>query len=149
MSDLIIAPHRAYQPELADDYDALSTSLHLAYKWPHDPAEFEALCSSQTSTLYIGKLAERAVAMAVMIKPVDSLGHRTAIFEDLAVHGEFQGRGIGGELMTFLEEEAVVFGATRIELHSRRSREAAQGLYKKSGFEIVDTNIFRKVLSEI
>lgn len=146
MVGLEVKPQAGYNPDLADDYDALLAALHLTDKWDHDKTEIQAVCECPTSTLYLGILDERAVAMASMIHPVVSLGHRTAIFEDLAVHPEYTNRGIGAHILGYLENEAISLGATRIEFHSRPSREAAHRLYKRHGFEEVTTTFFRKNL---
>ncbi len=147
MVGLEVKPQAGYNPDLADDYDALLAALHLTDKWEHDKTEIQAVCECPTSTLYLGILAERAVAMITMIHPVTSLGHRTAVIEDFAVHPEFTKRGIGAHILDYLENEAKSLGATRIEFHSRPSRQAAHRLYKRQGFEVVNTDLFRKVIS--
>lgn len=146
MVGLEVKPQAGYNPDLADDYDALLAALHLTDKWEHDKTEIQAVCECPTSTLYLGILAEQAVAMATMIHLVVSLGHRTAIFEDLAVHPKYTKRGIGAHILDYLENEAISLGATRIEFHSRPSREVAHRLYKRQGFEEVTTTFFRKNL---
>lgn len=145
--ELTIVRQTSYVPERAADYDELLASLHMRPTWRHEPANIQILCESQTSNFYLAMLAKRAVGMATLVKPFDSLSHTTAVFEDVATHREFRGIGIGGRLVRHLEEEALALGATRIELHSREARTDAQRLYRKHGFEEVETTLFRKNLA--
>ena len=66
-----------------------------------------------------------------------------AWIEDVIVDGNQRGRGIG-ELLTrqalMIAREA---GATTVDLTSRPSREAANRLYQRIGFERRETNVYR------
>jgi GNAT superfamily N-acetyltransferase len=146
MSELLIKPHGEYDPQLGGDYDELFASLHRVSTWEHNPAEIDRVCKSPTSIFYLATIAERAVAMATLIKPYDTVGNRTVILEDFATHREYRRRGIARRLLIFLESEAIDLGATKIEFHSRPEREAAHRLYKSEGFDEVPTTPFRKLL---
>ena len=146
MPELQLVEQKVYQPGLAADYDELLASLHQVDSFNHDPEDIQAVCASQTSNFYLGMLGERAVAMATFVKPFDSLGHRTAMIDDVAVRKTSWGHQIGDTVVNLLGEHALSLGATRIDLHSASTREAAEALYIKHGFEIVGTRLFRKVL---
>ena len=141
-----IIQQTSYAPELAYDYNELLASLHMSPTWQHEPVDIQILCESQTSNFYLAMLAERAIGMATLVKPFDCLGHTTAMFEDVATHRDFRGRGVGSALVSFLTEEALALGATRVELHRRDARADAQRLYRRHGFETVETTLFRKDL---
>jgi len=132
-----------YEPGLARDYDELLASLHLTDSFNHDPKEIQKVCQSNSSHLYLGMIAERAVAMTTLIDPYDSINHRTARIEDFSVAREHQRKGIAGTLLRFIIEKALEKEADRIELTSSDKREDAHGLYLKNGFTFVDTNMMR------
>jgi len=56
----------------------------------------------------------------------------------IAVDPDLRGRGLGALLLTSLLTRAMVLGARRATLEVRVSNEAAQGLYLKYGFQIVE-----------
>ena len=62
---------------------------------------------------------------------------REAELGDLAVAPSDRRRGIGGELVAAVLEEARSRGVVRIFLQVREGNQSAQGLYRSRGFEIV------------
>ena len=64
--------------------------------------------------------------MGVMV-PLD----RGFSLEFLCVDTTLQGSGIGGKLLTALEERALALGATYMTMHARVS---AQGFYERHGY---------------
>ena len=148
MNNLEIVESHFYDPQLAKDYDALLASLHLTETFSHDRDEIQKVSESSSSHLYLGMLAERAVAMTTLIDPYDSIGHRTARIEDFSVAREHHRKGFAGVMLKFIIDQASAKGADRIELTSSSKREEAHVLYLKNGFTFVDTNIMRLILSE-
>ena len=146
MTDINIVEQEKYKPELASHYDELLASLHLVESFNHSPEEIQGVCEAMGSSFYLGMLGNVPVAMTTLIHPVLSLGHRTAIVEDVSVHRNYRGMGIGLSMISFVEAEAYGLGANRIELHSSDARIEAHNLYKKTGFIVFDTNLFRKAL---
>jgi ribosomal protein S18 acetylase RimI-like enzyme len=67
-----------------------------------------------------------------------------ARIEDLIVQKTARGRGVGRSLVQKAIEMADAFGAEAIDLTTHPSREAANTLYKKLGFEIRETNAYRR-----
>lgn len=63
--------------------------------------------------------------------------------EDVVVDEAARGRGVGEALMKAVLELAQAKGAETVDLTSRPSRETANRLYKKLGFEPRETNIYR------
>lgn len=82
------------------------------------------------------------VGMASLV-PVHTLSHHKGLVEDVVVHKEYQGRGIGKFLMQHVIEQAKILGLQHIELTSNPSREAANALYLKLGFKPRETNTYR------
>jgi ribosomal protein S18 acetylase RimI-like enzyme len=69
-----------------------------------------------------------------------------AWIEDVVVDEQARGAGAGAELTLAALEQAGQAGAKTVELTSRASREAANRLYQRLGFELRETNVYRKTL---
>jgi ribosomal protein S18 acetylase RimI-like enzyme len=70
-----------------------------------------------------------------------------ARIEDLIVQETARGRGVGRSLVQKAIEMAEALGAETVDLTTHPSREAANTLYKKLGFEIRETNAYRRRVS--
>jgi ribosomal protein S18 acetylase RimI-like enzyme len=71
-----------------------------------------------------------------------------AWIEDVVVDGAVRGRGVGEALTRHALERAREAGARTVDLTSRPSREAANRLYRRVGFEERSTNVYRFDLNE-
>ncbi len=69
-----------------------------------------------------------------------------AWIEDVIVDGNQRGQGIGETLTRHALMVAKAAGATTVDLTSRPSREAANRLYQRVGFERRETNVYRYYL---
>lgn len=65
--------------------------------------------------------------------------------EDVVVDKEARGRGIGEKLIRTAIERAKAEGAKTVDLTSRPSRVEAHRLYKRCGFEMRETCVFRRI----
>lgn len=65
---------------------------------------------------------------------------------NVCVSKECQGKGYGKELMSKIDEYAKEIDLEYIILTSNKKRVSAHRLYKKCGYEIVDTCFFKKKL---
>ncbi|CAM2996936.1 GNAT family N-acetyltransferase [Actinomyces slackii] len=63
--------------------------------------------------------------------------------EDVVVDSQARGQGAGRALVEAAVEHAASVGARTVDLTSRPSREAANRLYQRSGFELRETNVYR------
>ena len=79
--------------------------------------------------------------LTLVIFPIPS-GVRAWI-EDVVVDEAGRGRGVGELLNRFALELAKQEGARTVDLTSRSSREAANRLYQRIGFQPRATNIYR------
>jgi ribosomal protein S18 acetylase RimI-like enzyme len=68
---------------------------------------------------------------------------RKARIEDVVVDQAARGRGVGEALVKECVEVARRGGAGIVELQSARSREAANRLYPRLGFELRNSNVYR------
>ncbi|HVL03245.1 MAG TPA: GNAT family N-acetyltransferase [Acidimicrobiales bacterium] len=66
-----------------------------------------------------------------------------AWIEDVVVDEAVRGGGVGEALTRAALERAAAAGARSVDLTSRPSREAANRLYRRLGFEPRDTNVYR------
>jgi ribosomal protein S18 acetylase RimI-like enzyme len=69
-----------------------------------------------------------------------------AWIEDVVVDEGARGRGIGEALTREALTRAASAGARTVELTSRPSREAANRLYRRLGFVVRETNVYRREL---
>jgi len=63
--------------------------------------------------------------------------------EDVVVDEAYRGKGIGKDLMKTAIEYARSSGARSVDLTSRPDRVAANKLYRKLGFDLRETNVYR------
>ena len=68
---------------------------------------------------------------------------RKAWVEDVVVDEKARGRGVGKLLTEHAIQVAREHGAHSVDLTSRPSREAANALYQRVGFEQRETNVYR------
>lgn len=80
-------------------------------------------------------------SMTLVVFPIPT-GVRAWI-EDVVVDEAARGKGVGAALNTEAIRLATEMGAKSIDLTSRPSREAANRLYQRLGFEVRDTNVYR------
>ena len=66
-----------------------------------------------------------------------------AWIEDVVVDEAGRGRGVGNALNAEALARAAALGAKTVDLTSRPSREAANRLYRRLGFEKRETNVYR------
>ncbi len=112
--------------------------------------ELQWIASSEASTLFIarddaqgGKIVG-SLTLATFRIPT---GIRSWI-EDVVVDTEERGKGIGELLTRAALKKAKELGAKTVDLTSRPSREAANRLYQKVGFQLRQTNTYRYDLTK-
>ena len=80
--------------------------------------------------------------MATLVTFLIPTGFRSWV-EDVIADPDHAGKGIGVTLCEAMIERARALGATTVDLTSRPSREAANHLYRKVGFTLRETNVYR------
>ena len=73
---------------------------------------------------------------------------RRAWIEDVVVDDAARGLGVGSALTQAMVDRAEELGCTTVDLTSRPTREAANRLYQREGFEVRDTNVYRRKLED-
>ena len=109
-------------------------------------AEVEALVHSQSSTLQIVRDPQIIGALTLVVFRTPTGVH--AWIEDVVVDSTERGRGIGEALSWAGIALAKNLGAGEVNLTSRPSREAANRLYQRLGFQLRNTNVYRFPLKD-
>ncbi|MEI6629218.1 MAG: GNAT family N-acetyltransferase [Actinomycetota bacterium] len=112
---------------------------------PPSREQLQAIISSDASTVFIARVDGHIVGsltLAVFLIPTAT----RAWIEDVVVAESARGHGVGEALNTAAIAEARRRGAVTVELTSRPSRESANRLYQRLGFDSRDTNVYRYIL---
>ena len=110
------------------------------------PPDFETLdriAKSEASTLLIARDSNGAIVGSMTLAMFDIPTGRRAWVEDVVVDTAARGQGVGRLLNERALEIAADAGAKTVDLTSRPTREAANRLYQRIGFEQRDTNVYR------
>ena len=91
--------------------------------------------------LFVARCEGSIVGMGTLVVYTVLTG-TAAHVEDLVVDTRYRGRGIGERLMRELMSQARAGGAGEIALTSHPTREAANRLYQRLGFELGGTNYY-------
>ena len=99
------------------------------------------VAGSETGELLAAVAGERIVGVLTLAW-YDAPSGRKAWIEDVVVDGAARGCGAGDALVRAAEEHAARIGAGKVMLTWNPAREAARALYRKVGFEEVETTVF-------
>jgi ribosomal protein S18 acetylase RimI-like enzyme len=107
-------------------------------------AYFEEIVGTETNILLIARDdAGGEIVGSVTLVLIRIPSGRRARLESVVVDPALRGRGIGESLCRAAIEAAAASGVTEIDLTSSPSREAANRLYVRLGFEHRETNVYR------
>ncbi len=95
------------------------------------------------NTVFVARDADDQVVgtLTLVVFPLPT-GMRAWI-EDVVVDAEARGLGAGAALTDAALGRAAELGARTVDLTSRPSREAANRLYQRAGFQVRTTNVYR------
>jgi ribosomal protein S18 acetylase RimI-like enzyme len=136
----IAGPHDA--PALADALETLVPQLSRSNPPPSLEA-VEAMLAHEAITQFLARDDGGAIVGVATLAVFPMPTGRRAWIEDVIVDEASSGQGIGRRLTEAMIERARELGCTTVDLTSRPSREAANHLYLKVGFEPRDTNVYR------
>ncbi len=85
---------------------------------------------------------DKIIGMASLIT-IQTLSAKSAHIEDVVVDIQYRGQGLGKLLSNKLLARARALKISHIDLTSKPTRQAANALYKKIGFEKRETNVYR------
>lgn len=109
-------------------------------------AALREIVGGETSRIYTLRTPEhRLLAMATLSLCPLPTGTKAWV-EDVVTLPDHRGKGYARRLIEHLTAEARRAGAQSLNLTSRPSREAANRLYRSLGFELRETNVYKKEL---
>jgi ribosomal protein S18 acetylase RimI-like enzyme len=109
---------------------------------PLTTADVEALVASPVTVLFVARDEGRIVGSLTLVVFAILTGLRAWI-EDVVVDGSARGAGVGEALTNAAIDESRRRRVRSIDLTTRPSREAANRLYARLGFELRETNVYR------
>jgi ribosomal protein S18 acetylase RimI-like enzyme len=130
-----------------DDLVAAFAELipQLSSSPPPSSADLAAIVDAADTVLFVARLDGRIVGSLTLAMYRMPTGTKAWI-EDVVVDAAARGRGVGEALNRAAIAEAAHRGAKNVNLTSRSSREAANRLYRRLGFDHYDTNVYRYTL---
>jgi len=133
-SDELVAAFKRLVPQLSSSASAPSR------------AELEEIVSSPATKLLLARDEDEGVVGSLTLALFRIPTGLRAWIEDVVVDEAARGRGVGDALNRFALDRARAGGAKTVDLTSRPSREAANALYQKLGFELRNSNLYRFAL---
>jgi ribosomal protein S18 acetylase RimI-like enzyme len=125
-----LAALQALLPELSSSAPTLTLS------------DLETVVGSPATVLFVARRAGRLVGSLTLVVFSAPTGPRAWI-EDVVVSPSERGGGIGAALVQAALKRASDSGSRTVDLTSRPSRQAANRLYVRLGFELRQTNVYR------
>lgn len=132
-------------PELLEAWARLMPQLSSSAPAPTE-AWLKELIGSDT-VLFVARIDGRIVGSLSLVLTRIPVGLKAWI-EDVVVDEAWRGRRVGEHLSRAAIERAQQAGARNINLESRPSREAAHRLYRRIGFQVRETSVYRYNASE-
>jgi ribosomal protein S18 acetylase RimI-like enzyme len=130
--------------EIVAAFDRLIPQLSSSSPPPGRPG-LAAIVTNPESALFLARVDGRIVGSLTLALYRIPTGLK-AFIEDVVVDESARGYGVGEALSRAAVDEARRRGAKDVSLSSRPSREAANRLYQRIGFERRDTNVYRLTL---
>ncbi len=109
--------------------------------------ELEGIVTSPATRLLLAQRGDGVVAGMLTLALYRIPTETCAWIEDVVVDEQARGRGIGERLIRSALRLAEAEGVAVVDLTSRPTREAANRLYRRIGFQARETNIYRFYLS--
>lgn len=106
-----------------------------------DPAQLQRVIEAPTTALFSAELDGQIVGLLTLAW-YDVPSGRKAWIEDVVVDSAARGCGAGQALVGAAQQHAAQIGACKVMLTSSEARTAARALYRKMGFEAVQTTVF-------
>ena len=136
----------AVTTELIDAFARLIPQLSSSSPPPSE-AELEAVVTAEDTHLLISRDDDGTITGTTTLVVFRIPTGVRALIEDVVVDSAYAGRGISYDIARYALDLARRHGAKTVDLTSRPSRQAANHVYKKLGFEQRETNVYRFDLS--
>ena len=136
-----IAIAKTVDDDLVEAFERLIPQLSSSSP-PPGRTGLEAIVDNPNSALLLATIDGKVVGSLTLAFYMIPTGLKAWI-EDVVVDNEARGHGVGESLNLAAIEEARRRGSKDVSLTSRPSREAANRLYRRLGFEQRETNVYR------
>ena len=127
--------------ELVAAFDRLIPQLSSSSPPPGGDG-LRAIVDDRDSVLFVARIGGQIVGSLTLAMYRIPTGLKAWI-EDVVVDETARGRGIGEALNLAALEEARRRGAKSVDLTSRPSRDVANRLYQRIGFQLRESNLYR------
>jgi ribosomal protein S18 acetylase RimI-like enzyme len=135
----------AATPELVSAMQRLVPQLSKSNP-PPTLGQLHAIVQSDATDVFVAYGdADAVIGSATLVTFRIPTGMRAWI-EDVVVDDEARGQGVGAALTEAMLTRARERGCVTVDLTSRPSRDAANRLYQRLGFEQRETNVYRYTL---
>ncbi len=140
-NDPVVVAADVVDDELVAAFERLIPQLSSSSP-PPSAEHLAALVASDDTVLFLARDGGQIVGSLTLAFVRIPTGLKAWI-EDVVVDDAARGRGVGELLNRAAIDEARARGAKDVSLTSRPSREAANRLYQRIGFERRETNVYR------
>jgi ribosomal protein S18 acetylase RimI-like enzyme len=110
---------------------------------PPDEQELQEIVGTPGTVVLVARDGDGTVLGSLTLVTFRIPTGMRAWIEDVVVDEAARGRGVGDALNRAALDAARARGCRTVDLTSRPSREAANRLYQRLGFEARDTNVYR------
>ncbi len=141
---ITVEPAATVDDELVAAVAALIPQLSRSSPGP-TPDQLARIVEDPGTTLFVARADDRIVGMLTLATFEIPTGRRAWI-EDVVVDEVARGAGVAAALVHAALDRAAAFGSRTVDLTSRPDREAANRLYLRLGFELRETNVYRRTL---
>jgi len=143
-SEVVVVTVHTVDDELVEAFDRLIPQLSSSSP-PPTRDHLGAIVDNEDTVLFVARVDGRILGSLTLAFYRIPTGTKAWI-EDVVVDADARGHGIGELLSRAALAEAGARGAKDVSLTSRPSREAANRLYQRIGFEPRQTNVYRYTL---
>jgi ribosomal protein S18 acetylase RimI-like enzyme len=128
-------------PELVDAFAHLLPQLSPGREVP-DLDDVAEMLAATGANMFVARDADGTILGALMLLVYRIPSGVKARIDDVVVDGAARGRGVGEALTREAMRFAADNGVRIVELTSNPTREAANRLYRRVGFERRETNVY-------
>ena len=142
MSGIRIEPAIVADEELVEAFQRLLPLLSKSAT-PLEAYDLESIVASPATTLFVARDGENQIVGTLTLVLFRSPSGARGWIEDVIVDEEARGNGVGEALVDAAIDLARRSNARTLDLTSNPTREAANRLYVRCGFEQRTTNVYR------
>lgn len=141
------------RPAVSSDIEALTSLLKILFTVEEDfffnrtlqRRGLELMLSNERGCVLVAEVNGQVAGMCSGQLTISTAeGGPALLLEDMIVHEEYRGRGLGMQLIEKVAEWGKTNGASRLQLLADRNNSPALGFYNKLGWQITELICLRK-----